>query len=66
MSRARGVRGARKMRAFAKDRVTVVSSEEEWENVLSRAGGQLLVAEFAAVRRTLLVAFAARRPGVCS
>jgi hypothetical protein len=50
MSRARGVRGARKMRAFAKERVAGVASEEEWEAALARAGDRLLVAEFAAVR----------------
>jgi hypothetical protein len=50
MSRARGVRGARKMRAFAKDRVVGVSSEEAWEEALKRAGGRLVVAEFVAVR----------------
>ena len=52
MSRVRGVRGARKMRSFIKDRVATVSSEEEWEAALARSGERLLVIEFAAVRRT--------------
>jgi hypothetical protein len=60
MSRARGVRGARKMRAFAKDRVAGVGSEEEWEGVLARAGSRLLVAEFAAVRARAPVAASQR------
>ncbi len=50
MSRARGVRGARKMRAFKKERVTTVTSEEDWEARLRRGGDRLLLVEFAAVR----------------
>ena len=51
MSRARGMRGARKMRGFVKDRVVSIASEDEWEQQLLRSGDRLLVIEFAAVRR---------------
>jgi hypothetical protein len=52
MSRARGMRGARKMRSFIKDRVAAVASEEELEAALERSGDRLLVVEFGAVRST--------------
>ena len=47
---SRGVRSARKMKAFAKDRVAAIASEEDWEAALARSGERLLVIEFAAVR----------------
>lgn len=50
MSRARGVRGARKMRSFVKDRVVAVANEEDFEAALRSGSERLLVIEFAAVR----------------
>ena len=50
MSRLKGMRGARKLKAFKKERISVCSSEEDWEASLARAGDRLLVAEFSAVR----------------
>ena len=38
------------MRAFRKERVASVTSEEDWETVLRRAGDRLLLVEFTAVR----------------
>ena len=47
---SRGVRSARKMKAFVKDRVAPIASEDDWEAALQRSGPRLLVIEFAAVR----------------
>lgn len=50
MSRARGMRGARKMPGFVKDRVAAMASEDDLDAALARSGDRLLVVEFAAVR----------------
>lgn len=47
-SRARGMRGARKMGGFTK--INVVTSGEQWAETLARAGDKLLIASFSAVR----------------
>jgi thiol-disulfide isomerase/thioredoxin len=53
MSRLKGMRGARKLRAFKKERIAVCSSEDDWETALSTSGDRLLVAEFSAVCRVV-------------
>jgi hypothetical protein len=58
---SRGVRSARKMKAFVKERVAAIATEDEWEAALQRSGDRLLVIEFAAVRGTALAVPRRRR-----
>jgi hypothetical protein len=52
----RSIKGARKLRTFAENRVVTIASEEDWEACFTRARDRLVVVEFSAVRSAVAVA----------